>query len=32
MRTSDEIAKAFHAALVGGDWPAMHQLFQDDAT
>ncbi len=32
MPTPEEIAKAFHATLVGQDWPAMRQLFHDDAT
>lgn len=32
MPTPEEIAKAFHATLVGQDWPAMRQLLQEDAT
>ena len=32
MPAPEEIAKAFHATLVGQDWQAMRQLFHDDAT
>ena len=32
MPTPEEMAKAFHAALVGQDWRAMRELFHDDAT
>lgn len=32
MSTPETIAKAFHATLVGRDWPAMRALFHDDAT
>ncbi|WP_419828178.1 nuclear transport factor 2 family protein [Sphingomonas sp.] len=32
MSTAEQIAKDFHAALVGGNWRAMRQLFKDDAT
>lgn len=32
MTTPEDIAKAFHGALVNRDWPAMRALFHDDAS
>lgn len=32
MQTPEELAKAFHASLVKGDWVAMRALFHDDAS
>ncbi|MDR6827680.1 ketosteroid isomerase-like protein [Bosea sp. BE271] len=32
MITPEDLAKAFHAALVSRDWPAMRALFHDDAS
>ena len=32
MSTPEDIAKAFQAALMSRDWPAMRALFHDDAT
>lgn len=32
MVNAEDLAKAFHAALVGRDWAAMRALFHDDIT
>jgi len=32
MTSPEEIARAFHSALLARDWPSMRALFEDDAT